>query len=333
MNKVRWGVLSTAKIGMEKVTPAMQQGTYSEIVAIASRSEEAARQAADRLGISAAYGSYEELLAADDIDAVYIPLPNHLHVEWTRKAMEAGKHVLCEKPLALEADEIKDLIQVRDRCRVKAGEAFMVKANPQWIAARERVRNKEIGALRMVQGQFSYFNIDPLNIRNIVDAGGGAIWDIGCYPVTISRYLFDEEPERVVAALEFDPVMKTDRLGSVLMDFPSGQAVFGVSTQLAPYQRVHLFGTEGHLEIPIPFNAPNDRVNLLHQDSGNILLDEIATHSYSVADQYTLQGDAFSQAILQDTEVVSTFEDALLNVRVLQAIFTSARTNSWAKID
>lgn len=332
MGKVRWGVLSTAKIGMEKVTPAMQRGNYSKIEAIASRNMESARQAADQLGIPTAYGSYEELLAAADIDAVYIPLPNHLHVEWTRKAMEAGKHVLCEKPLALEVEEIRDLLQVRDRCRVKAGEAFMVKANPQWIAARQKVKGGEIGALRMVQGQFSYFNTDPLNIRNIVDVGGGAIWDIGCYPVTISRYLFDEEPERVMALLEFDPVMKTDRLGSVILDFPSGQAIFGVSTQLAPYQRVHVFGTEGHLEIPIPFNAPNELPNFILQDSGNILLDEITTHSYPVGDQYTLQGDAFSLAVLEDREVLSTFEDALLNVQVLQAIFMSARTDNWVNI-
>ena len=332
MKKIRWGILSSAKIGMEKVTPAMQRGDHCEVVAIASRSVESARQAADRLSIPAAYGSYEELLAAGDVDAVYIPLPNHMHVEWSKKTMLAGKHLLCEKPLALTAGEIEELIEVRDRCGVKAGEAFMVKANPQWISARQKVRDGELGALRMIQGQFSYYNVDPQNIRNIPEVGGGAIWDIGCYPVTTSRYLFGEEPERVVALLEFDPVMKTDRLGSVIMDFPSGQAVFGVSTQLAPYQRVHLFGTEAHLEVVIPFNAPIDRPNTLLQDTGDILLENVVSHSFPVADQYTLQGDLFSRAILEDGEVPSTFEDALLNTRVLQAIFESARSGGWVKV-
>lgn len=205
----------------------------------------------------------------------------------------------------------------------------MVKANPQWIAARQKVRDGELGALRMIQGQFSYYNVDPHNIRNIPEVGGGAIWDIGCYPVTTSRYLFGEEPERVLALLEFDPDMKTDRLGSVIMDFPSGQAVFGVSTQLVPYQRVHLFGTAGHLEVVIPFNAPIDRPNTLRQDSGDILFETVETHSYPVADQYTLQGEAFARAVLEGEEVPSTFEDALLNTRVLQAIFESARSGGW----
>ena len=332
MSKIKWGVLSTAKIGLEKVIPAMQLGTYSEVIALASRSLKKAEAASAKLGISRAYGSYEALLGDSDIDAIYNPLPNTMHVEWTIKAMEAGKHVLCEKPLALTLKEVEELIKVRDRCGVKAGEAFMVKSNPQWIETRDRVKRGELGELRLIQGSFSYFNQDPANIRNIPEMGGGGIWDIGCYPVTTSRYMFDEEPIRLVSTLEFDPQMKTDRLGSVIMEFPSGQAIFSVSTQLVPFQRMHILGTSGHLEVRIPFNAPNDRSCEVHQDSGSILMDEITIHAYTVADQYTLQGDDFSKAILDDTEVPVSFEDAYNNTRVLTAIFESSRTGKWVDL-
>jgi predicted dehydrogenase len=332
MKKVRWGVLSTAKIGTAQVIPAMQQGHLSEVTAISSRSLDKARAVAKLLGIARAYGSYQELLDDRDIDAVYIPLPNHLHCEWSIRAMEAGKHVLCEKPLGLTTGEIEHLIEARNRCRVKAGEAFMVKSNPQWLTAKEKIGNGEIGELRMVQGMFSYYNVDPANIRNIPEAGGGAIWDIGCYPVTLSRYLFGQEPIRVAASLSFDPVMKIDRLGSVIMDFHGGQALFGVSTQLVPFQRIHILGTRGHIELPIPFNAPKDRPCTLRQDSGSIMQDEITTHSLPIADQYTLQGDAFSQSILENSEVPSTFEDALLNTRVLKAIFAASESRQWIEL-
>lgn len=332
MKKIRWGVLSTANIGVAKVIPAMQKAERCEITAISSRSIEAARSAAEKLNIPKYYGSYAELLGDSDIDAVYIPLPNHLHFEWTTKAMEAGKHVLCEKPLGRTVAEIESLIECRDRCGVKAGEAFMVKANPPWLTARDKVRRGEIGRVRVVQGFFSYYNIDPNNIRNIPEVGGGAIWDIGCYPVTMSRYIFGEEPRRVAALLEFDPDMKTDRLASMILEFPSGQAIFGVSTQLVPFQRVHILGTKGHLELPIPFNAPKDRPCKLLQDTGSVLQDDIEVHSFETADQYTLQGDAFSRAIQEGREVPSTFEDALLNTRVIEAIFQAAETRAWVTL-
>jgi len=332
MRKIRFGVLSTANIGVEKVIPAMQQGELTEISAIASRSSETARITADKLGINKYYSSYEYLLADPDIDAVYNPLPNHLHCPWSIKAMEAGKHVLCEKPLGLTADEIKSLIDTRDRCGVKAAEAFMVKSCPQWLAARDKVNSGEIGDLRMLQGFFSYFNSDPHNIRNIAEVGGGAMWDIGCYPVTVARWLFGEEPKRVTSLLEFDPVMKTDRLGSVIMEFAHGQAIFGVSTQLVPFQRVHIFGTSGHLEMVIPFNAPNDRACTLRQDSGTLSETEITTHQFPTMDQYTLQGDDFARAIIEDREVVSSLEDALLNTRVIKAIFTATEEKRWVDL-
>ncbi len=329
MKKIRWGVLSTAKIGTAKVIPAMQKGQLSEISAISSRSIDQARTVANSLDIPKSYGSYEELLGDGDIDAIYNPLPNHLHYKWTKRAMEAGKHVLCEKPLCLTTENIEQLIKIRDKCQVKAGEAFMVKTNPQWLLAKEMVDNGEIGQIRMIHGMFNYFNDDPANIRNIPEVGGGAIWDIGCYPVTLARFIFGEEPVRVTASIELDPVMKTDRLCSVAMQFPSGQALFGVSTQLAPFQRMHMLGTKGHLELPIPFNAPKDRPCTLLQDSGSVLQDEVTTHSFPTADQYTIQGDAFSKAILEDLEVPSTFEDALLNTKVLKGIFTAAEKRTW----
>jgi predicted dehydrogenase len=246
--------------------------------------------------------------------------------------MEAGKHVLCEKPIGLTVAEVEEMIRVRDRCGVLAGEAFMVKSNPQWMETRERVRRGEVGEPRLLQGIFSYHNTDPENIRNIPELGGGGIWDIGCYCATMSRYIFEEEPNRLVSNLEFDPGMGTDRLASVLMDFPSGQALFAVSTQLVPYQRFHVFGTRGHLEVRIPFNAPRDRPCTVAQDQGSILLDEITTHAYPVADQYTLMSDAFSKAILNHGEVPVSLEDALGNTKVLTAIFESAKLDKWGDI-
>ena len=332
MKKIRFGVLSTAKIGTAKVIPALQQGRFTEVTAICSRSEDRARSAAEKAGISKHYGSYDALLADPEIDAVYNPLPNHLHCPWSKKAMEAGKHVLCEKPLGLNRDEIEELIKTRDRCGVKAAEAFMIKSCPQWIDTRERVRRGEIGELRMIQSFFSYDNRDPDNIRNKADIGGGGMWDIGCYPIMVSRYLFEDEPRRTAAAFEFDPVMKTDRLNSVILEFGQGQAIFGVSTQLVPYQRVHCFGTTGHLEIVIPFNAPNDRPCIVRQDNGTLDENEIIEHAFPTIDQYTLQGDDFARAIIEDQEVVSSLEDGLKNTMVINAVFTAAREKRWVPI-
>lgn len=332
MKKIRWGILSTAKIGLKQVIPAMQLAESCEVTAISSRSTDMARVAADSLGIASAYGSYEELLEDPEVDAIYNPLPNNMHMEWTLKAMEAGKHVLCEKPIALCVEDVEEMIRVRDSCGVKAGEAFMVKSNPQWIETRERVRRGEVGDIRLVQGVFSYHNTDPANIRNILELGGGGIWDIGCYPVTTSRYIFEQEPLRLVASLEFDPEMKTDRLGSVIMEYPSGQAQFSVSTQLVPYQRMHIFGTKGHLEVHIPFNAPNDRSCTVAQDRGTLIQEEITIHAYPVADQYTLMADQFSKAIIEDKTVPVTLEDALKNTKVLTAIFESAKSGNWVEV-
>ena len=230
MRQLSWGVLSPAKIGMEKVIPPMRESKYCRVDAIASRSEARAREAAAALGIAKAYGSYEDLLADPEIDAVYIPLPNHLHVPWTIKAAEAGKHVLCEKPIAITVAEAEQLLAVRERTGVYIQEAFMVRTSPQWLKLRELIGAGRIGRLQAIQGAFSYHNRDPDNIRNKADIGGGGLLDIGCYPITQSRFVTGAEPARVVGLLERDPIMQVDRLGSVLMDFPGVQSSFVYGT-------------------------------------------------------------------------------------------------------
>ena len=328
--KLRWGVLSTAAIGLKKVIPAMQLGQSASVDAIASRDLGKARQAATALGIPKAYGSYEELLADPEIDAIYNPLPNQLHIAWTIKAAEAGKHVLCEKPFSMTVAEAKSLLAVRSRTGVKIGEAFMIRSYPQWLRVRELLNHGRVGELRSVFGFFSYFNVDPTNIRNQVEAGGGALMDIGCYLIHASRYAFAQEPTRVVARIERDPQLQTDRLTSAILDFPGGQSVFTCSTQLLPYQRVHFIGTRGRIELEIPFNAPKDRPTRLFIDgSGDLFGGGISTETFPVSDQYTLQGDAFSKAVLENTEVPVPLEDAINNMAVIEAIFKSARTSQW----
>ena len=327
--KIRWGVLSTAAIGLRKVIPGMQLGQFSTVDAIASRDLAKAQKAAADCGIARAYGSYEELLEDPEIEAIYNPLPNQLHVPWTIKAAEAGKHVLCEKPLSLTVAEAESLLAVRARTGVKIGEAFMIRSYPQWLRLRELLNDGRIGELRSVVGFFSYFNVDPANIRNRMDSGGGALMDIGCYLIHASRYAFGGQPTRVVASIDRDPRMGIDRLTSAILEFPAGQAIFTCSTQLIPYQRVHFLGTRGRIELEIPFNAPPDRPTRLFIDSTGDLFGQPEVETFPTCDQYTLQGDAFSKAILDDTEVPVPLEDAIGNMAVIEAIFSSARSGQW----
>jgi predicted dehydrogenase len=315
MSKTRWGVLGCAKIAVTKVIPAMQKSTEVEVAAIASRDRAKAEKAAAHHGIPKAYGSYEELLADPDIDCVYNPLPNHLHVPWSIKAAEAGKHVLCEKPIGLSSAECRELMAARDRTRVKIGEAFMVRTHPQWLRARELVRSRAIGELRAMMCAFSYFNRDPANVRNVPEWGGGTLMDIGCYAVQTSRFIFESEPLHVAAAVERDPEFGVDRLTSGLLQFERGHAVFTCGTQVVPYQRVHLFGTTGRIEIEIPFNAPPDRPCriFVEQDGG------LRTEELPVVDQYTIQAELFSKA-----EPPTPLEDSLANMQVIEAMFAAA---------
>ena len=314
--KIRWGVLGVAKIAVEKVIPAMQRGESSQVVAIASRDLGKAEAAATRLGIARAHGSYEALLADPEVDAIYNPLPNHLHVPWSIRAAEAGKHVLCEKPIGLSVEETLQLIRARDANRVKIGEAFMARTHPQWLRVKELAASGPIGELRVVSGYFSYFNRDAGNIRNKPEMGGGALMDIGCYPITLSRMVFGSEPLRVFGSLERDPEMQTDRLTSAILEYDHGQCTFTCSTQLVPFQTMHVLGTRGRIEVEIPFNAPPDRVT-------GILVNG-AWEEFPAVDHYTLQGDLFSRAILEGGEVPVPLEDALRNMAVIEAIFRSA---------
>ena len=332
--KLRIGVLSTANIGLKKVIPAMQQGELTSVTAIASRDIAKARETAKVLGIPKAYGSYEELLADPEIDAIYNPLPNQLHVPLSVKAAEAGKHVLCEKPLSMTVAEARSLLAVRARTGVKICEAFMIRSAHQWLRVRELLKENRIGDVRAVNAHFSYFNVNPANIRNQVETGGGGVYDIGCYCIQAARIGFGDEPVRVVATLEHDPNMGTDRLASAILEFPSGHAIFTCSTQMIAYQRVNLLGTRGRIEIEIPFNAPPDRPNRIFIDStGDLSFSGIATESFPTSDQYTLQGDAFARAIFENTEMPVPLEDSIANMAVIEAIFKSAKSGQWERIE
>ncbi len=320
--KVRWGVLSTAKIGTAKVIPALAKTRHCEVVAISSRNAESARAAAKPLGIVKAYGSYEELLADPEIDAVYNPLPNHLHVPLSIAALEAGKHVLCEKPIALTSEEGQKLVDAGKRHpKLKLMEAFMYRHHPQWRRAKELATSGAIGEFRTIQSFFSYFNDEAGNIRNRPELGGGGLMDIGCYNISLSRFLFDAEPRRVYGVVEYDPRFGTDRIASAILEFDRGTSAFTCSTQLAPHQRVHAFGTTGRVEIEIPFNAPPDRPCRLWHQTGDAVNEE----TFPVCDQYAIQGDLFARAILDDTPVPTPIEDAVANMRVIEAIVRSGK--------
>jgi predicted dehydrogenase len=328
MSTVRFGVLGAADIALEKVIPAMQQGAHTRVTAIASRSLDTAQEAAGRLGIDKYYGSYEALLADPDVDAIYNPLPNHLHVPWSIRALEAGKHVLCEKPLALSSSEAQSLVEALERHgNLKLMEAFMYRHHPQWVAARRLVSEGQIGTLRTVQSFFSFFDDNPTRILNQPELGGGSLMDIGCYPISLSRFLFDAEPEDVMATVEFDPRFRVDRLASGILRFEGGTSTFTCGTQLSPYQRVNIFGTTGRIEIEIPFNAPPDRpCRMWHETEDG---QKLQTHTFEVCDQYTIQGDLFARAVLEDSDVPTPIEDGVSNMQVIEAIFRSSMTGVW----
>ena len=330
-DRVRWGVLSTAKIGREKVLPAMQASERCSIEALASRDLASAQRVAGALGIPRAYGSYEELLADPTIEAIYNPLPNHLHVPWTIRAMEAGKHVLCEKPIALDAEEAKQLLAARDRTGKLVAEAFMVRQNLQWIEARKIVRAGPLGEVRAIQTMFTYNLLDPTNVRNMADIGGGGLMDIGCYAIVTARYIFGAEPTRIAALIDRDPVLRTDRLTSALIEFPGARHLtFTCSTQLSPHQRVTIVGTRARLEILVPFNAPNARPCRIVLDDGSDLHGGSAmADDLPVIDQYALQGDAFSAAVRGEAKLEFPIEDAIANMRVIDAAFRAGASGRW----
>jgi predicted dehydrogenase len=326
---VRWGVLSTADIGLKKVIPAMQRSELSPVVAICSRSPERAHEAAAALGIAHSYGTYEGLLADESIEAVYVPLPNHMHLEWAIKAAEAGKHVLCEKPLAMTADDARTMIEACGRASVRLMEAFMYRQHPLWIETKRLVDTGAVGELQVVDIVFSYYNDDPTNIRNIAGAGGGALYDIGCYAVNASRLLFGEEPTRVKASMRRDEVMEVDVVTAAIMQFGKRTASFVCSTRMEPDQRVDIYGTQGRLTVEIPFNIPPDRPTRILEVRGGDppVAPGITVHEIPTADPYAAQADAFSWAIRVGSPLPVPTQDAVANLEVIERIFAEAEPN------
>lgn len=325
MNTQKWGVLGAAKIARVQVIPALQQSELCEVAAIASRNEGKAREAADELGIEKAYGSYEAMLADPEIDIIYNPLPNHLHVKWTIRALEAGKHVLCEKPIGVNAAEVRELIAARDRTGMKVAEAFMVRYHPQWLRVQELLSEGRIGTLTSMHGHFSYMNTDAENIRNSTEAAGGALMDIGCYMLMFSRLVFGETPRSVSGLVDRDPSFGTDRLSSGLLAYSSGHATFTSATQQVPHQAVHLTGSKGRIEVEIPVNSPHDVPTRLYiDDAGALDRSGVVVEELPPANQFTLQGDDFSRTVAEDREVRYPLEDSLANMAVIDAVFESA---------
>lgn len=332
--KLSWGVLSTANIGTTVVIPAMQKSTRLSVDAIASRDGVRAREAAERLGIAKSYDSYDALLADSEIDAIYNPLPNHLHVHWTLEALRAGKHVLCEKPIALDTAEAEQLLAAREESGKLVAEAFMVRQHPQWLRARELVREGHLGTVRAIHALFSYYLTDPGNVRNRADIGGGALYDVGCYAVAASRFLFEAEPIRALALIDRDPELKTDRLTSAIIEFPGGRRLlFTCATQLVPCQKVEVLGTERLLEIEVPFNQnPEVPARLRLDDGGRIKGEADMVEELASADQYTLQAEALCEAIVSGAPLPFPIEDAIANMRVIDALFRSAEIGGWEDI-
>lgn len=329
MKAINWGILSTAKIGIKHLIPAIHASETGTVRAIASRDLERAEQVAEDFDIPVSYGNYEELLKDDSIDAIYNPLPNHLHVPWTIKSMEAGKHVLCEKPIALDSDEAESLLQkTKEFPDLKVMEAFMYRFHPQWTVAQNLIKDKEIGSIQSVQSFFSYYNDDPDNIRNRPNMGGGGLMDIGCYCISISRFLFGQEPDSVVGEIDIDPNFGVDRKASGILTFGDRTATFTCSTQMHNYQRVLIFGTEGIIEIEIPFNAPADKpAHLFLTKNGNR-----ETTETPAVDQYSLQVEAFCKSIINNSAVPTPLEDAVANMKVIDAMFESGKSGKMVEI-
>ena len=329
MERLRWGILSTSRFAQTKFLPALRHAGHVEVAAIASRDLERARSVAAAFAIPKAYGTYDELLADPDIVVIYNALPNHLHVPWSIKALEAGKHVLCEKPIGLSAAEARTLLDAsRRHPRQKIMEAFMYRLHPQWRRAVEIVAGGGVGEPLAVNTLFSYVNEDSHDIRNQADIGGGALMDIGCYAISVARLVFGAEPRRAFGRADIDPRFGTDRVISGLLDFGRATASFTCATQLQPYQRVQIFGAEGRIEIEIPFNAPPDRpCRIWHQRGDHS--DEIR---FEVCDQYAIEGDALSRAILDDTPVPIPLADAVANMCVIDAMVASARSGAWVDV-
>jgi len=324
MNKIRFGILSTAKIGIEQVIPAMQKGEFTKVTAIASRDKKRALDASDKLEIPKAYGTYEELLEDPDVDAVYIPLPNHLHVIWSVKALEEGKHVLCEKPIGLSAKEAQKLMDVSAKYpNLKVMEAFMYRHHPRWVRTKKLIDDGTIGTLKSIHSFFTYYKNDPDNIRFKPGMGGGGLMDVGCYNISLSRFLFGRNPERVQSVTKIHPEYGVDVLSSGVLDFTTGISTFTCSMQSTGFQQIQILGTEARIEMNMPFNTPDDKETELHIHSDS----STETLRFKPCNHYTIQGDLFAKAILENINVPTPLEDAKENMQIIDQIRESAGSN------
>lgn len=328
---LRWGILSTARIGIEHVIPAILDADNGVIAAIASRDKARAESLAGRFGVPASFGSYEEMLASDTIDAVYIPLLTSQHVEWSIKAADAGKHVLCEKPIALRADEIDDVIEARDRNSVLVTEGYMVTYHPQWHKVRDLIATGAIGTLSHVQSVFTYNNTDPDNMRNILEYGGGALPDIGVYPTVTSRFATGAEPQRVSAKVVRDEKFGTDVYASCRADFGSFEMTMYVSTQMALRQEIAFHGDKGWIGVAAPFNAGlyDADVVTLH----NVDHSEAQTFRFAGVNQYRLQVEAFARAVESGAHKdMFSLESSKLNQKLIDAIYRAGDSGEWEPV-
>jgi predicted dehydrogenase len=332
--RVQWGILSCANIGVKRVIPAIMAGERGVVAAVASRDAARAAQTAARFGIARSYGNYQALLDDPNIEAIYNPLPNHLHVEWTVRALDAGKHVLCEKPIALNAGEAQAIIAARDRSGMRVIEAFMVRFHPQWHRIRALVQAGRIGTVRAIQSAFLFTVLDPKNVRNRPDMGGGALYDVGCYPIVTARYVYGGEPERVVSLIDHDPELGIDRLTSGLVAFAHGrQLVFSSALQLAPYQRVVILGSQGRIEVPVPFTPMKEHACRILIDTGQSLDGSSAVfEDFAPLDQYALQCDLAAAAFRNETSQEFPIEDAIANMRVIDALYRSGSSGHWEPV-
>ena len=330
---INWGILSSAKIGWEHVIPAILKSKNSKLVAIASRNTLRAKKLAQKFKIEKSYGSYQELYKDQEIDVIYNPLPNHLHIKSSIEACKNKKNILLEKPISLKATDIDPLMKYASENKVVIKEAFMVRHHPQWQWVKKYIKSGKLGSISSISTVFSYNNKNPQNIRNIKKFGGGAIYDIGCYPTVISRFLLDKEPKRVVGLAKNDKKFKTDVLSSVVLDFGEIYSSFIVATQSTFSQQVTILGTKKTLIVENPFNAIATKpTTVVIYNGKSIYRKENTIKVFPAADQYEHQVTKFSNELLNKTKADYDLIDAKKNMKVLDAIFVSIKKNKWIKI-
>ena len=337
-NTIRWGVLGAAAIATGRTMPAMLEAPSATLLALASRDLAKAQAVAQTLGIPRVYASYEALLADPQVDAVYVPLPNQLHFEWALRCLQAGKHVLCEKPLCLSADQVSQLCAARDRTQRHIEEGFGFRNHPQWAKLDELLASDAIGPVRAVHATLAKQFLDPLDVRNNPATGGGALYDLGSYAISACNLIFKRQPARVVAALERDPTFGIDRLSSAILDYGNAHALLTVATQSGPcnwgtHQQLSVLGANGWLRLTFPYaHGRPSACQIELGDSSSVGSFPTQTFHFEPANQYTLQIERFSRLLLGHEAPSWPIEDALHTLRVIEALFVSAHSASWQSL-